>query len=116
MQHSFIPYSKPNVIYIDVDGTLLIDDRVNQPLVDWARLRFLEGKEIIVWSARGADNAKRAVEICGIGDIVSHTLSKPGYVVDDLGTGFTRYMDIIHVSDIDNTSPSQQRGTTVSMI
>ncbi|OAI19867.1 hypothetical protein A1507_05805 [Methylomonas koyamae] len=116
MQHSFIPYSKPNVIYIDVDGTLIINNRANQTLVDWARLRFLEGKEIIVWSARGADNARRAVEICGIGDIVSHTLSKPGYVVDDLGHGFTRYMDIIQVSDIDQSNAPKQRQTRVSMI
>ncbi|MEI8572210.1 hypothetical protein U737_09705 [Methylomonas sp. LW13] len=117
MQRDYIDYQKPNVVYIDVDGTLLVDDRINHQLVAWARRQFADGKQIIVWSARGADNAKRAVELCGIGDIVSHALSKPGYVVDDLGIGFTRFMDIIHVADIDR--PVQDKansGVRVSMI
>lgn len=116
MQRNYIDYPKPDVVYIDVDGTLLVDDQVNHQLVDWARRRFAEGKEIIIWSARGADNAKRAVELCGIGDIVSHTLSKPGYVVDDLGSGFTRYMDVIHVSQIDQSTRPEVAGTIVSFI
>jgi len=94
-------YAVPDVVYLDVDGTLLIDERVNHALVTWARRQHSEGKQIIVWSARGADNAERAVELCGIGDIVTHALSKPGYVVDDLGTRFTQYMEIIHVNEID---------------
>ena len=104
----FIDYPKPDVVYIDVDGTLLVDDVVNHPLVSWARQRHNEGKQIIVWSARGVDNAKRAVELCKIDDIVSHTLSKPGYVVDDLGHRFTQYMEVIHVNDIDGNYQEHQ--------
>lgn len=98
----FNDYPKPDVVYIDVDGTLLINEKINHELVRWARQRYNEGKQLVVWSARGADNAKRAVELCDIADIVSHTLSKPGYVVDDLGHGFTQYMEVIHINDINN--------------
>ena len=114
---SFIDYEKPDVVYIDVDGTLLVDDRVNHQLVSWARRQYSEGNQIVVWSARGADNAKRAVELCGIVDIVSHTLSKPGYVVDDLGHRFTEHMEVIHVNDIDrNHRERNQTANTVSLI
>ncbi len=101
MQREYIDYPKPDVVYIDVDGTLLTDNRVNHQLVAWARQQYNQGKQIIVWSARGADNARRAVELCDMGSIVSHALSKPGYVVDDLGHRFTQYMEIIQVNDID---------------
>lgn len=107
-EKGYIDYPKPDVVYIDVDGTLLVDDSVNHQLVSWARQRHNEGKQIIVWSARGADNARRAVELCGINDIVSHTLSKPGYVVDDLGHRFTQYMEVIHVNDIDGNAQDRK--------
>jgi hypothetical protein len=101
--NGYIDYPKPDVVYIDVDGTLIINDEVNHQLVAWARQKHAQGKQIIVWSARGEGNARRAVALCNISDIVSHALSKPGYVVDDLGAGFTRYMDVIHVSDLNQT-------------
>lgn len=116
-KNSFVDYPKPEVVYIDVDGTLLLDDRVNHRLVDWARRQHAEGKQIVVWSARGANNAKRAVQLSGIDDIVSYALSKPGYVVDDLGADFTRYMDVIHVNDIDRQSQNQQpAGIRISLL
>ncbi len=116
-EQGFIDYPKPDVVYIDVDGTLLVDDVVNHQLVSWARQRHHEGKQIIVWSARGADNARRAVELCKIDDIVSHALSKPGYVVDDLGHRFTQYMEVIHVNDIDgNYQKRQPAGAIISLI
>jgi len=103
-------YAVPDVVYIDVDGTLLVDDRVNHDLVTWARRQHSEGKQLIVWSARGAGNAKRAVELCGMGDIVTHALSKPGYVVDDLAARFTQYMEIIHPNEIDNRGKQVPQG------
>ncbi|MCQ8105533.1 hypothetical protein NP590_15585 [Methylomonas sp. SURF-2] len=99
-------YPVPNVVYVDVDGTLLINNRVNHPLVAWVRDQHSEGKQIVVWSARGVGAAIMAVDVCGIRDIVSHTLSKPGYVVDDLGKRFTQYMEIIHVNEIDGRKNS----------
>ncbi len=120
MGKPFTDYQKPDVVYIDVDGTLLIDDQVNHVLVTWARHEYNKGKQIIVWSARGEANARLAVDVCGMCDIVSHTLSKPGYVVDDLGSGFTQYMDIIHVNDIGPTGQQPRtepaKTTTVRFI
>lgn len=117
MQREYMDYPKPDVVYIDVDGTLLTDNRVNHQLVAWARQQHHQGKQIIVWSARGADNARRAVELCDMGSIVSHALSKPGYVVDDLGHRFTQYMEIIQVNDIDgNHQTNKPCGVRVSSI
>lgn len=99
-------YPRPNVVYVDVDGTLLINGRVNYPVVNWVREKHLEGNQIVVWSARGVGAAIMAVDMCEIRDIVSHTLSKPGYVVDDLGKKFTKYMSIIHVNEIDGRKNS----------
>lgn len=112
----FNDYPKPDVVYIDVDGTLLIDEKINHELVRWARRQYNEGKQLIVWSARGAENAKRAVDLCDIVDIVSHTLSKPGYVVDDLGHGFTQYMEVIHVSDIGSNHQHQPAKARVCVL
>lgn len=112
-------YPRPNVIYVDVDGTLLINGRANQPVVNWVFDRHHEGNQIIVWSARGAEAARQAVEICGIGDIVSHMLSKPGQVLDDLGNRFTQYMEIIHVNALDRSvqpNESKKAGLVSSLI
>ena len=116
-KNAFEEYAVPDVVYIDVDGTLIINDRVNKSLVRWSRKQAAAGKQIIVWSARGEENSKRAVEMCGISDIVSHALSKPGYVVDDLGNGWTQYMNIMHVNDIDRSNRQGKRPkVTVSMM
>ncbi len=114
---NFEEYAVPDVIYIDVDGTLIINQQVNHSLVAWARQRAAEGNEIIVWSARGAANSKKAVNMCGIADIVTHTLSKPGCIVDDLGNGWTQYMNIMHVNDIDRRHDQDiEPSITISMI
>lgn len=112
-KQSYTDYPVPNVVYVDVDGTLLVDDQMNQPLIEWIWQRHYEGKQIIVWSARGAEAARLAVDQCEIGDIVSHTLSKPGFIVDDLGHRFTEYMKIIHVNEIDGKSRESTPSRTV---
>jgi len=118
MSNSFTEYAVPDVVYIDVDGTLIINDRINHDLVSWARQQSQEGKEIIVWSARGKSNAENAVDRCEIGDIVSHALSKPGYIVDDLGNQWTEYMNIIHVDHISKPpkKDNSQQNMRISLI
>lgn len=113
---SFQDFSVPDVVFIDVDGTLIIDDKINYDLVRWARQQAMDGKEIVVWSARGKSNAEYAVDACGISDIVSHAISKPGYVVDDLGNGWTQYMNIIHVNDINRSKQKAASKTIVSLL
>jgi predicted mannosyl-3-phosphoglycerate phosphatase (HAD superfamily) len=89
--HAKQKYPPPEVIYIDVDGTLLKNGRPDTKVVDFARRKYDEGFQIIVWSSRGAVNAIRAVLLADIEDIVSFKLSKPGYIVDDKGWTWTKY-------------------------
>jgi len=84
-------YPPPDVIYIDVDGTLLKCGKPDIKIVAWARKKYDQGFQLIVWSSRGAINATRAVHLAGIEDIVSFKLSKPGYIVDDKGWSWTEY-------------------------
>lgn len=112
----FKDFPVPDVVFIDVDGTLIVDGNVNHDLVMWARQQATNGKDIIVWSARGKSNAEHAVDICGIRDIVSHMISKPGYVVDDLGNGWTQYMNIIHVDDINRSKQNKTSEVYVSLL
>jgi len=84
-------YPPPNVIYIDVDGTLLKGGKPDLKIVAWARDKYEQGFQIIVWSSRGSMNAIRAVHLADIEDIVSFKLSKPGYIVDDKGWSWTKF-------------------------
>jgi len=84
-------YPPPEVIYIDVDGTLLKNGKPNAKVVDFARQKYEEGFQIIVWSSCGSMNATRAVYLADIEDIVSFKLSKPGYIVDDKGWTWTKF-------------------------
>ena len=105
-------YQPPKVIYIDVDGTLIQRKKVNVPLVEWARKKHDdEGYQIIVWSSRGAGNAHLAVVQADIGDIVSHMLSKPGYIVDDKGWSWIKFTR--QVNDFFDSSVTTRRRSTV---
>ena len=88
-------YPPPDVIYVDVDGTLLVNGKPNPNVVRLIREKHEDGFQIIVWSSRGSVNAIRAVGLAGLNDIVSHKLSKPGYIVDDKGWSWTRYTEQI---------------------
>ena len=88
-------YPRQRVIYVDVDETLIIDNEVNKGLVKWLVLKSAEGYEINVWSMAGKKHSEQAVERCGIGAIVSHTLSKPGIIVDDMRWDWTKYTKAI---------------------
>jgi hypothetical protein len=81
----------PKVLAIDVDKTLIINGKPNALLVEGIRLRHSEGFQIIVWSSRGEANSIRAVELCGLSDVVSYCISKPGYIVDDQGWRWIKY-------------------------
>ena len=70
-------------IAVDVDGTLILGDAVNQALVDWCKAQARDGHRLTVWSARGEEYAAAAVAKCGLSDIVVHAISKPQVIVDD---------------------------------
>ena len=82
---------KDDVIYIDVDETLLLSNELvtskdlNLSLIEKIKEWKEEGKSIIVWTSNSGGKAwaDKAVEICGIEDYVDLTLPKPHIIVDD---------------------------------
>jgi len=88
-------YRPTKVIGIDVDGTLLINGKINEQLVKWCRNKKDNGFSLILWSARGEKHAINIAKMAKIQDIFDHILSKPGYIVDDQGWQWTKYTRII---------------------
>lgn len=96
-QHAIPP---PNVIAVDVDGTLIVQGRVNNTLVSWCKRKKNEGFTLILWSMRGANHAQQAAELSGLTDCFDSIISKPGFVVDDKGWSWIQ--DTVVVSSIEN--------------
>lgn len=85
-KHSKRDKYKPRpVVYVDVDGTLLINGQPNDPLIDSLGRMKAKGLELILWSARGETHARTAASLTCTTHLYSHILSKPGYIVDDKG-------------------------------
>lgn len=85
----------PKVIAVDVDGTLFIKGALSKGLVEWCKKKKKAGFTMILWSSRGADYARKAAEKSGLDNVMDHIISKPGYIVDDQGWGWTKYTKII---------------------
>ncbi len=88
-------YPPPKVIAVDVDGTLHHEGRVNERLVDYLRTRKAEGYRLMLWSARGLANASAAIERFGLHGLFDDVLSKPGYIIADLGWSWIKYTKVI---------------------
>lgn len=82
-------------IAIDVDGTLLIDGKLNEPLAEWAALKKQEGFDVVLWSAQGRAHAVNVAVEFGIDSQFTAIISKPGYIVDDLGWSWTQYTETV---------------------
>jgi hydroxymethylpyrimidine pyrophosphatase-like HAD family hydrolase len=88
-------YPPPRVIAVDVDGTLHVNGRVNQAVVEYCKARKADGFRLMLWSARGLGHAQRAADQFGLVDLFDDIVSKPGYVLDDLGWSWIKYTRII---------------------
>ena len=88
-------FAPAKCIAIDVDGTLLKRGKINWPLANWAKQKKLEGFEVILWTARGRPHAAAVVERFGLQDHFSAIIGKPGYIVDDMGWGWTKFTKIV---------------------
>ncbi len=93
-------YPIRNVIAVDVDGTLIHGSAINDALVSWLRVKKEEGHELILWSARGREHARRAAKITDTETLFDAIISKPGRIVDDLGWSWIKWTKIIHPSRI----------------
>lgn len=89
-------YPPPKVIAVDVDGTLLINGKIDRKLVDWCRRKKLDGFYIILWSARGMQHAIDVSRDGNIVDVFDTIISKPGYIVDDKGWQWIKYTKVIN--------------------
>lgn len=94
-----------DVVYIDVDYTLLlpedvelfIPDSANKKLVEKIIKWHSEGRTIIIWTSntRGVQHCKDAAKLCGIEDYIYDYLPKPKLIVDDNHLEYYRTMDPI---------------------
>jgi hypothetical protein len=92
-------------VFVDCDDTLILWDvsayvfapkvsieyaghkselAIHQKNVNLVRKMAKLGHPIVVWSATGADWAKKVAEAVGLDDIVVGYLTKPKYIIDDL--------------------------------
>lgn len=88
-------YPLMRAVAVDVDGTLFIGGVVNTALVQWCRKRKSEGFELTLWSSRGREYAQRAARLANVHDVFDHIISKPGYLVDDVGWSWIRYTRVV---------------------
>lgn len=90
-------YPTARIVAVDVDGTLVRrDGELNQAVLAWCRQRRSDGFELYLWSARGKAHAAAVAEAFGIMDVFDLILSKPGYVVDDMGLSWSKYIKTIN--------------------
>ena len=89
--------TKARVIACDVDGTLHREGEPNTRLIAWLGDRKAEGFSITLWSARGEQHARNMAELCGCLGLFDHIVSKPGYVVDDLGWSWIKYTEVVRL-------------------
>ena len=82
-------------IAVDVDGTLLIRGKANSKLIDWLRKKKSDGFDLVLWSARGEEHARRVSERFEISELFTVILSKPGHIVDDKGWNWVRFTKLI---------------------
>lgn len=77
---------------MDVDGTLIQRGKLNKKLVQWIIQKRAEGFSFVLWSTRGQDHAKLSANTFGIAHLFDAILGKPGYIVDDKGWQWTKYV------------------------
>ena len=96
------PFTK--CVAIDVDDTLVINERLNTAVVDYAKERQAAGFEILLWSAKGREHAERIADKFGIRNLFSAIISKPGYIVDDMAWSWTRYTRVVKIDSLSKES------------
>lgn len=88
-------YPPTNTIAVDVDGTLHTNRIVNQRVVDFCERQKKAGFTLNLWSARGKEYAEQAAVNFGVVSLFDDIISKPGYILDDLGWSWIEYTRII---------------------
>jgi hydroxymethylpyrimidine pyrophosphatase-like HAD family hydrolase len=90
-------YPRNNNIFVDVDGTLLVDGKLNTVAVEYLRGRASDGVELVLWSSRGEEYAREFADRFGISGMFKYILGKPGQVLDDVGVGWVRFIEVLNL-------------------
>lgn len=93
-------YPRTRAIFIDVDGTLLINGKCNTELIEWIIKRKSDGFTITLWSARGQTYSENVASSFCIEYLFDHIISKPGYVVDDMMGKWSKYIKVVNYPKI----------------
>jgi hypothetical protein len=88
-------YPPSRTIAVDVDGTLLVNGRLNARLIEFCRAQRARGFSIMLWSARGKAYAQAVAERFEIVDLFDDIVGKPGYIVDDLGWTWIKFTRVV---------------------
>jgi hypothetical protein len=97
------PLSLPQVIYVDVDDTLIRTFGTKQiPIsraIEYVKLKHGEGCALYLWSRGGAEYAQSVASNLGIAELFLAFLPKPDVVFDDRTEQFLEHCAFIHPNE-----------------
>jgi predicted HAD superfamily phosphohydrolase YqeG len=87
----------PQIIYVDVDDTLVRSvgtKRIPMPrVIDRVRNLHAGGATLYLWSSGGGEYAKETAKELGISDLFTAFLPKPTLIIDDQPVSDWRYCE-----------------------
>ena len=89
-------YPIQNVIAIDIDGTLIIDNKLNINLINWIK-KENGNYTFYLWTSRGKKYADHIADKFKIKDLFDSIISKPGFIVDDKGWKWTHFTKVLKI-------------------
>jgi predicted HAD superfamily phosphohydrolase YqeG len=90
-------YRSQKSVFVDVDGTLVVNGALNKSVIDIIDKMRSDGFEIYLWSMAGRPHAISIAEHFGVAEMFDEIISKPGYMIDDDGFSWLRYVKKIMV-------------------
>ena len=85
-------------IYVDVDGTLISGNKINNKLIRYLK-SLKEKHELILWSAAGEHHARDIAKHLKITKLFKHIISKPTTLIDDESINWIKKVKIINIKN-----------------
>ena len=92
-------YPPTKTLAVDVDGTLLRNGELFEPVVKKCREAKAAGYRLMLWSARGREYAHHVASVLGVLELFDDVVSKPGFIIDDLGWSWVKYTRVVRLDD-----------------
>jgi ribonucleotide monophosphatase NagD (HAD superfamily) len=80
------------VFFCDVDGVLLRNGRINSDVKAFLEQRQAEGHEVLIWSARGREHARK---VCEMAELECECVPKPQAILDDRGWEWVKWVPVL---------------------